>query len=138
MQPLNSFLNRQITRRYSSQRRGQNRSGNEPDGGIFWPSSKHIDPARLTPQILLVKDHGVYLITNASLDGTPVSRDTVVYARGMNPSVDDEWYDEAEEALGGDDSSVSIPVAWFELALKKKFNAFSIKVSPTKITLVNG
>ncbi|STN24982.1 Protein of uncharacterised function (DUF3085) [Escherichia coli] len=56
----------------------------------------------------------------------------------MNPSVDDEWYDEAEEALGGDDSSVSIPVAWFELALKKKFNAFSIKVSPTKITLVNG
>ncbi|MBX0104098.1 DUF3085 domain-containing protein, partial [Salmonella enterica subsp. enterica serovar Typhi] len=62
-------------------------------GGIFWPSSKHIDPARLTPQILLVKDHGVYLITNASLDGTPVSRDTVVYARGMNPSVDDEWYD---------------------------------------------
>ncbi|WP_332103990.1 DUF3085 domain-containing protein [Escherichia coli] len=107
-------------------------------GGIFWPSSKHIDPARLTPQILLVKDHGVYLITNASLDGTPVSRDTVVYARGMNPSVDDEWYDEAEEALGGDDSSVSIPVAWFELALKKKFNAFSIKVSPTKITLVNG
>lgn len=69
MQPLNSFLSRQITRRYSSQRRGQNRSGNEPDGGIFWPSSKHIDPARLTPQILLVKDHGVYLITNASLDG---------------------------------------------------------------------
>ncbi len=107
-------------------------------GGIFWPSSKHIDPARLTPQILLVKDHGVYLITNASLDGTPASRDTVVYARGMNPSVDDEWYDEAEEALGGDDSSVTIPVAWFELALKKKFNAFSIKVSPTKITLVNG
>nr|WP_233341429.1 DUF3085 domain-containing protein [Escherichia coli] len=89
-------------------------------GEFFWPSSKHIDPARLTPQILLVKDHGVYLITNASLDGTPVSRDTVVYARGMNPSVDDEWYDEAEEALGGDDSSVSIPVAWFELALKKR------------------
>ncbi|EDC3150220.1 DUF3085 domain-containing protein [Salmonella enterica] len=107
-------------------------------GGIFWPSSKHIDTTRLTPQILLVKDHGVYLVTNASLEGTSASRDTVAYARGLNPSVDDEWYDEAEEAMGGDDSSVSVPLAWFELAIEKKFKAFCLKVSPTKITMVNG
>lgn len=51
-------------------------------GEVFWPSPKHMVQTRLTPQITLVKGHGVCLITNASLDGSPVSRDTAIYARG--------------------------------------------------------
>ncbi|HED2028242.1 TPA: DUF3085 domain-containing protein [Enterobacter hormaechei subsp. hoffmannii] len=107
-------------------------------GEVFWPSPKHMVQTRLTPQITLVKGHGVCLITNASLDGSPVSRDTAIYARGMNPSLDEDWNYESDQIMGGDDSTVTVPLEWFELAIEKKLKAFSLKVSPTKITLVNG
>ncbi|SUI39690.1 Protein of uncharacterised function (DUF3085) [Salmonella enterica subsp. enterica] len=97
-----------------------------------------MDQTRLTPQITLVKGHGVCLITNASLDGSPVSRDTAIYAHGMNPSLDEDWNYESDQIMGGDDSTVTVPLEWFELAIEKKLKAFSLEVSPTKIKMVNG
>ena len=60
----------------------------------FWPSAKSIDPSKLEPVLQLVGDHGVYLITNAKLEGTPSSRGTFVYAKGCNPAVDEDFYGE--------------------------------------------
>jgi len=56
-------------------------------------------------RILLVKDHGVYFLSekrDANPDG---SCKNIAYARGCNPAIDqfDDWWDKARSELGGDD-----------------------------------
>ena len=103
----------------------------------FWPSAKSIDPSKLEPVLQLVGDHGVYLITNAKLEGTPSSRGTVVYAKGCNPAVDEDFYEEKERVFGGSDGSISIPLAWAELAQKKGVGMFKIQLNKNSIKLLS-
>lgn len=101
-----------------------------------WPDSSQIDKSRVEPQLLLVKDQALYLLNNADVKGTPRERDAVVYAHGCHPDKDDDFYENARMIFGGDDGSVSIPVGWFELALKANRRLFKVNVAPTQISLV--
>jgi Protein of unknown function (DUF3085) len=70
------------------------------------------------PQVILVHDDGVYLMSN----GTPrdlidpnstekYARSFVAYAEGCNPTTDDDFYDNARDLVGGDDFSEYFPWA---------------------------
>lgn len=50
------------------------------------------------PQILLVGDEGVYIMTGGPRKGAPIS-----YAIGCNPDKDDDWYELKRRTFGGDD-----------------------------------
>lgn len=114
---------------------GQTMAEVESKGGIFWPSSRHIDKSHLRPMLILENDHGVYLMTNAELEGSPASRRTVAYAAGMDPEKDDDWDYYASSVFGGDDSSTVIPVDWFKLAEERGDRSFKIKVCENSVRL---
>lgn len=116
---------------------GQTEEEARKAGRIFLPSSSKIASTHLAPQVLLAHSHGVYLITNAELEGSPASRDTVAYARGMNPELDEDWNYACDAALGGSDCSYTIPVEWLELAVEKGFKEFRLRMSETTITLIS-
>lgn len=80
-----------------------------PDGRIVryadgpykgMPNAKAIDARKVRPALSLVKDHGIYLMSN----GLPILHDDentdpnaslVVYAKSYDPAIDDDWYDRA-------------------------------------------
>lgn len=82
-----------------------------------------IDPKKLPPSLLLVHDHGVYLMSG----GVPMLEDpnrpgtaTVTYAAGLDPNAD---YDDVRDAVGGDDFVERIPLSMIANALARKPNA---------------
>ena len=90
--------------------------GNEVAEGDF-PRAEDIDLTKVPAGLHLVKDRGVYLMSNGSprLPGD-AEYNFVAYAEGYNPSVDafDEWYDNARVYLGGDDFVEHIDVDWWD------------------------
>lgn len=52
--------------------------------------------------IFLVKDHGLYMMSDEGLSDNTGCRQTVCYAEGFNPETDD-WYDNLYCLCGGDD-----------------------------------
>ncbi|WP_279473637.1 hypothetical protein [Aeromonas caviae] len=52
---------------------GRSEQEAEKVGEFFWPSSKYIDQSKVKPSLVLVGDHGLYLITNAKAEGSPAS-----------------------------------------------------------------
>ena len=61
------------------------------------------DEGPKVPGLLFVKDQGVYLMTNARRTPAEVEAGLgIVFGKGFNPSVDEDWY-EAGRGLGGDD-----------------------------------
>ncbi|MCQ9090613.1 DUF3085 domain-containing protein [Vibrio alginolyticus] len=112
-------------------------NGNDEEHKDFgWPDSSQIDKSLVEPQLLLVKDQGLYLLNNADVKESPRSRGAVVYAHGCNPDKDDDFYETARMIFGGGDGSVSIPVGWFDLAYKANKRYFKLNVAPTQISLV--
>ena len=109
----------------------------EKHDGIFWPSEDFIDQSKIKPALILVGDHGVYLITNAKMDGSPSSRGTVAYANGCNPELDDDFYENKRNLFGGDDGSVRIPYDWAKWAIQHK-KAFRIKLTTNSVELMQG
>jgi hypothetical protein len=106
-------------------------------GGHFWPSSDHIDRSLVEPVLQLVGDQGVYLITNAQEKLSPSESGLIVYANGIHPEIDDDWYEAKRYTFGGDDGSVTIPLKWFDIAFaKKNARLFSINLDPNAIELV--
>lgn len=69
-----------------------------------WPDSKNIDQSKVPPHLQLVKDQGVYLIASSHRPKI----DPVIYAKNLNPVVDNDWYDLAHSGLGGDDFAEAI------------------------------
>ncbi|BEI26562.1 DUF3085 domain-containing protein [Vibrio fluvialis] len=106
---------------------------NSPE--FSWPDSTKIDRSKIEPKLTMVKDHGLYLITNADLKGTSSSRGTVVYARDCNPSEDEFYYENARDIFGGDDGTVSIPVSWFSSAKKLNKRLFQVELTPNEVRL---
>lgn len=91
-------------------------------GELFWPSSNRIDQSKVKPVLMLVGDHGLYLITNAKAEGSPASRGTVIYAAGCNPKLDDDFYENKCELFGDNDGSISLPMEWADCGMKIKFH----------------
>lgn len=87
-------------------------------------------------QMILVKDQGVYLMVDRKSKTT--EKKFVIYAKGYNPDVDEDWYDNARYDLGGDDFADYLPLKeMLETYFKLKPNArvFSLNVSDTQIAL---
>jgi hypothetical protein len=72
------------------------------------PDPDNIDPARLKPAFQLVKDHGVYLMSNG-LPPLPKGSN-VVYANEVNPEKMpfDDWWDAGNSIMGGDDCVITL------------------------------
>lgn len=75
-----------------------------------WPDRSHIDPARICPSLMLVKDSGVYLMGSGlprllDPDG-PVGQSLVSYALGICPH-DSGWYERAM-AFSADDTVITL------------------------------
>ncbi|WP_379962661.1 DUF3085 domain-containing protein (plasmid) [Edwardsiella ictaluri] len=109
----------------------------EKHSGMFWPSENFIDQSKVKPVLILVGDHGVYLITNAKADGSPSSRGTVAYAKGCNPGLDDDFYENKCNLFGGGDCSVRIPSDWAKWAIQNQ-KAFRIKLTTNSVELMQG
>lgn len=81
------------------------------------------------PGLFFVHDQGVYLMSNGEPglmreDGEEGHQ--VVYAQGMDPKSDEDWWEVSREAVGGDDFAELIPVQVFQ-------NFLSHSSSPTYI-----
>lgn len=106
-------------------------------GGHFWASYKNIDTSLIEPCLQLVGDQGVYLMNNSKNDSPPTETGLLVYAQGINPDVDEDWYENKVSSFGGDDGAVTVPLAWFDIAYERKGERFlSIKMTPEDIELV--
>ena len=98
------------------------------------------------PVVMLVHDHGVYLMSN----GKP--RDTIkrmspngereiesafcAYAKGCNPATDEEWYDTAHGLVGGDDFGEYLPWArQMQEAIKAGAKTITLNFTQRGITM---
>jgi hypothetical protein len=105
-----------------------------------------IDFTKVPPRFELVHDQGVYLMagTRESLlrEGEEVTEDStpnfVVYAEGMNPDIDEAWYEEARHAVGGDDFGQPLPLEWMKQYLENfpKAKYFCLSFNDESIGLV--
>lgn len=109
------------------------RTQNDPD--FSWPDSSKIDRTKLTPQLIMVKDQGLYLLNNAKMTGSASERGKVVYAAGCNPDTDDFWYENAKDAFGGDDGTIAFPADWYHCAKKANKRVFAISITTKSIRL---
>lgn len=83
--------------------------------------------------VLLVKDEGLYLMveTLRIADG---SRALCAYAEGCDPEADDDWYDNARDAFGGDDGVEQFPPQEIA-ALIRDGHSLEVSFSESHITL---
>lgn len=95
------------------------------------------------PQIILVKDEGIYLMSNGKPhlpNPEKLERSFVVYAEGYDPNIRDrgDVWDDARDAVGGDDFAEFLPIEWFELALQntKPKRDKHIKLSVTADSII--
>lgn len=97
---------------------------------------KHLDMCKIPAGFWLVKDHGVYLMSNGSprLTLEEGKRGQVVYAKGCNPDKDPDWY-EAAYTLGGDDFAIFIPLEWYDIAMSKGKRVLSFRMGKRSISL---
>ena len=85
----------------------------EKDG---WPDSDNIDPTKIPAGLWLVKDDGVYLMSNGSPallreEGKP--NNVVVYASEANPKTSEDCWGSACSIMGGDDCVITLPATMF-------------------------
>ena len=106
-----------------------------------WPDRGNLDDALIPAALHLVKDQGVYLMSNGipvlpKSDGKPGSE--VAYAREASPTVMDfdDWYENAGRIMGGDDSVTALPVEMFVEELKKAASVIRLKVTSRAISLL--
>ena len=116
---------------------GQTEAEALASGRDFWPSDMNIDAKKIRPKFVLSNTNGVFLVTNACLNGSPASRGTVAYAQDMNPDLNSDWFDYSLVAFGGDDCSVPIPYEWFLKTLQLGLSHFKIEVSDSTVSWVN-
>jgi hypothetical protein len=83
---------------------------------------RHIDNMLIPPALDLIKDHGIYLMSN----GIPVQREScgrkskVAYAKGFNPFDDLRWEEYSKAYLGRKDFSLPVPLRWIRRAQARK------------------
>lgn len=97
-----------------------------------------VDQSKLKPALWLVKDHGVYLMSNGAdhpkRAGHPFALD-VAYAEGLNGDKDDCW-DLARQIMGGDDCVESLDLAAFERKIAANEKEIRVRVTASHITIL--
>lgn len=86
--------------------------------------------------ILLVKDHGLYMMSQKGVINDNTGQRRVAYAEGFNPDVVefDDWYPALHDICGGDDFCVHMKVSdpLFDTVLRSRVN-LTVKFSLTSI-----
>ncbi|MHB1952514.1 MAG: DUF3085 domain-containing protein [Thermoplasmataceae archaeon] len=106
------------------------------------PEGKHIDKSKVPPALWLVKDRGVYLMSNGDpglMRDTKTGSHEVVYAEGCDPDrCPNDWYDNSLDIMGGDDCSETIAVGDFEEMMRgaKDTDLFRIRVTGNSMALL--
>lgn len=89
--------------------------------------------------LLLVGDQGVYLMSNGvpilQRPGAPAGHSKVVYANGINPNTDEDWYDRKRATFGGDDGAEFIDAAAVRTLIKQFPDATHLDVALTPTTI---
>jgi hypothetical protein len=82
------------------------------------------------PCLVVVKDDGVYLISNKIYPKgvTPASSGEVVYARGFNPKVDTNVWDRSHD-ISGDDFAEYIEIEFMQEQLQRAALRFKMSVA---------
>lgn len=101
-----------------------------------------VDQSKIEPHLSLVKDQGIYLMSGGDpaqwTDETKKQR-VVAYAAGYHPDVDNDWYQNARAAVGGDDFSECISLEMFKRALTvatdQNKTYIVLQLTKTKISL---
>lgn len=81
--------------------------------------SDQVDTGKIPPSVLIVKDDGVYLMSNGTpmlVDPARGTRSVVAYAKGLDPST---GYEVIRAAVGGDDFAERIQVAAIREAISR-------------------
>ena len=102
-----------------------------------FPDSRNIDPSLIPASLWLVKDEGVYLMSNAAFtDG--MGEAVLAYAAECNPATLDfeTWYSNARDIMGGDDCAESLPLAWFEQVIASGKTTFRLQILAKEIRLL--
>lgn len=106
-----------------------------------WPDANNIDRSKLKPALVLVKDHGVGLMSNGlprllKAEGSESSK--IVYAKGLNPEIDpfDVWWDKAADIMGGDDCVITLTrlPEMVVQALDRGLTKLQIRVNKTSLS----
>lgn len=96
------------------------------------------------PAVILVHDQGVYLMSNGEpgdlLDpadeGKAFAPHYVAYAKGCNPKLDEEWWDNGRDLVGGDDFAETLEWAKeIKALLDNGCDQLIITLSANRITL---
>lgn len=102
----------------------------------FWPSQKHMDLTKIKPQFILVGDHGIYMMTNAKKPKGESKKTKVVYAKGCNPDLDEDFYENKMDLFGSDDGTIAIAMKWIEQAIACKQRTFKIQLTETEVAIL--
>lgn len=79
-----------------------------------WPKPEQLARESVPPAIHWVKDHGIYLLSSsAERDIVEGTSSRVVYAKGYDPRTDEDVWEKARAAVGGDDFVEALPIEWF-------------------------
>lgn len=81
----------------------------------------------------LAKDQGAYVGATAGKDET--FENIIFYFRGMDPNKDEDFYDNADWAFGGDDFGEHLSVEFIHKMALKVQPRVTIKVTATAITM---
>lgn len=97
------------------------KDGKVPAADAF-PKPDEIDPNKIPPGLILVGDHGVYLLSNAHVELPQGGKHDVAYALEANPTklAFDDWWDAKNRSFGGDDGSEFIEHELIEKWLASK------------------
>lgn len=112
--------------------------GKLSDEEIFARQGEHLDLSKIPAGLLLVKDHGIYLMSNGhpGLMRGDGEGHQVCYAAGHNPDINEDWYDSASHAVGGSDFQEFIDLEWVKLTEEAGRPTLRIKVTTKSISLV--
>ena len=100
-----------------------------------WGTPQHGEEFKARPKLLLVKDHGIYLMSSGHRDLKEGESHPVAYAEGFDPTLGDV-YDACRDAVGGDDFAEEIPLDWVDLAVRHKSPEFRIEFGRDTLAVV--
>jgi hypothetical protein len=85
-----------------------------------------------SPGIMIVGDQGVYIIGNEDAEEAPIKSGLIAYAKGCNPRVDSDWWENKRASFGGDDGAefLLLEEAKRLLLLGKRF---FVELSPEQV-----
>ena len=89
----------------------------------------------------VAKDQGAYILSHWLKDKPKGENNVVVYAKGMNPDTDEDWYQQCRYKLGGDDfGCMDLPLEWLVIFLNDpafaRKKVLTLNITQSNISMV--